>query len=93
MLLGEFCATALERLDIFYTVDEVHHWGLKLTWLLLFLLLLQSFHLTLPSTFLRFSCGLMLFSPEGVKTCLVDNVTESGKFVLQRALPDELVQL
>ena len=35
----------------------------------------------------------MLFSPEGVNTCLVDNVTESGKFVLQSALPDELVQL
>ena len=45
-----------------------------------------------PSTFLRFSFGLILFSPEGVKTCLVDNVTESGKFVLQSALPDELVQ-
>ena len=49
--------------------------------------------LTLPSIFLRFSFGLMLFSPEGVNTCLVDNVTESGKFVPQSALPDELVQL
>ena len=43
--------------------------------------------------FLRFSSGLMLFSPEGIKICLVDNVIESGEFVLQSALPDELVQL
>ena len=39
MLLGEFCATALERLDIFFTVDKVRHWGLEMTWLLLFALL------------------------------------------------------
>ena len=37
----------------------------------------SAFHLTWPSTFLRFSFGLMLFSLEGVKTCLVDKVTES----------------
>ena len=41
MFHGEFCATALERLDIFYTVN----WALELTWLLLFALL----HLFLSS--------------------------------------------
>ena len=32
MLLGEFCVTALERLDIFYTEGKARHWGLELTW-------------------------------------------------------------
>ena len=41
----------------------------------------------LPSTFLRFSSDLMLFSPDiCIKTCLVDNVTESDKFVLTSVL-------
>ena len=40
MLLGEFCASALEHLDIFCTVDNAHHWALELTWLLLLVLLL-----------------------------------------------------
>ena len=31
MLLGEFCVTALERLDIFYTVDKARHWAMELT--------------------------------------------------------------
>ena len=40
MLLAQFCVTASERLDIFYTVvDKVRHWDLELTWLLLFALL------------------------------------------------------
>ena len=36
---------------------------------------------------------ISLFTPESVKACLVDNITESGMFVLQSALPDEVVQL
>ena len=39
-----------------------------------FLLRAESFHFTLSSTFLRFRSDLMLFNPESIQTCLVDDI-------------------
>ena len=36
---------------------------------------------------------MMLFNPGSIQTCLVDDVAEGGKLVLECALPDVLIQL
>ena len=58
-----------------------------------FLLLAESCDFTLSSAFLRFRSGLMLFTPERIQICLVDDVAEGGKLVLECALPDKLIRL
>ena len=53
-----------------------------------FLLRVESFHFTPSSTFLRYCSGLMLFNPESIQTCLIDDIAEGRKFVLECAHPD-----